>query len=64
MRSGSASLYAGEPVIGLSASDRKFPALTGRSGTQRARLLWFRTIVKLWPFTSVAGQDSLPLSLS
>jgi len=25
--------------IGLSASDRKYPALTGRSGTQRARCL-------------------------
>jgi hypothetical protein len=25
------------PCIGLSASDREFPPLTGRSGTQRAR---------------------------
>jgi hypothetical protein len=41
---------AGQPVcpqvsrcIGLSGSDRKFPALTGRSGTQRARRLRLRT---------------------
>ena len=31
--------------IGLSGSDRKFPALTGRSGTQRARRLRPRTTV-------------------
>jgi hypothetical protein len=41
---------AGRPVrsqvsrcMRLSGSDRDFPALTGRSGTQRARLLRFRT---------------------
>ena len=28
--------------IGLSVSDRKYPALTGRSGTQRARRLGLR----------------------
>jgi len=43
MRSGSACLSAGERCIGLSASDREFPALTGRSGTQRARRLLSRT---------------------
>ena len=31
--------------IGLSGSDREFPALTGRSGTQRARRLRSRTTV-------------------
>ena len=36
MRSGSACPCAGEPDIGLSVSDREFPAMTGRSGTQRA----------------------------
>jgi hypothetical protein len=43
---------AGQPAcpqvsrcIGLSGSDRKFPALTGRSGTQRARRLRSRTTV-------------------
>ena len=40
---------AGQPArpqvsrcVGLSASDRKYPALTGRSGTQRARRLRLR----------------------
>ena len=43
---------AGQPActqlslcIGLSGSDRKYPALTGRSGTQRARRLRSRTAV-------------------
>ena len=43
---------AGQPAcsqvrrrIGLSGSDREFPALTGRSGTQRARRLRSRTTV-------------------
>jgi hypothetical protein len=37
LRSGSACLSAGELMYRVSGSDRKFPALTGRSGTQRAR---------------------------
>jgi hypothetical protein len=33
MRGKSACLYADEPVCRLSGSDRKFPMLTGQSGT-------------------------------
>jgi hypothetical protein len=39
-----AAIQVGGPV-GLSASDREFPALTGRSGTQRARRLRSRLAV-------------------
>jgi hypothetical protein len=35
MRSGSACLSAGEPAYRPSGSYCKYPALTGRSGTQR-----------------------------
>ncbi len=55
---------AGQPAysqvrrrIRLSASDRKFPSLTGRSGTQRARRLLSRTTVG-----SSAPWSSSPLS--
>jgi hypothetical protein len=55
---------AGQPVctqvnrcIGLSGSDRKFPALTGRSGTQRARSLRpeLAALLGVWPSYQLAG---------
>jgi len=39
MRSGSACGPQVSRYVGLSASDRKYPSSTGRSGTQRARHL-------------------------
>ena len=43
MRSGSACCTQGEPVY---RSDRKFPGLTGRSGTQRTRACFGEHLIR------------------